>query len=270
MTTPATLSQIANLTELEYKNGWFEIDDEIYYGLKRLSSHGLMEFQKNPFKYFKKYLEGSVKDDSPALRFGSAFHDAALRPELFDARYRGMDGRSKEARGLKKDSTYSLLSPRDYECIKVMAHRLREHRVFKEFFLRTDLVIERAGLSQITLGENIIKTKIKPDIITDEALFDLKTTDDCTYFKFQESCERFGYYKQAAFYQHMSYQIDLKMRPFYFIVIEKYPPHSIGFYEVAQCRIDEAMSSLETSLYKYAEALKANQWNEPCDIMQII
>lgn len=94
-------------------------------------------------------------------------------------------------------------------------------------------------------------------------VFDLKTTKDASPEGFTESCWKFGYDVQAAFYlDALEYAGGPKANHFGFIAVENEPPYGvkIHFFRRDSKELRRARESYEAWMKYYAECLAKNNW----------
>ena len=69
---------------------YFDLDENVYHALHRMSATGIKEVDVSPGKYWARSWMNPDKKDKPATdaqRYGKAYHSAILEPELFAVNY---------------------------------------------------------------------------------------------------------------------------------------------------------------------------------------
>ncbi len=203
-------------------------------------------------------------EDTPAMAFGRALHDAVLEPETFTDRYTqeptGINKRTKAGREeyeifLKENSGKTILSNTDQTTIMTMTKKLREHKIF-------EMMLKDARIEHSIFWEDPgtgITCKCRPDIFIEKegVVVDLKTSVDASFHSFRKAIVNYSYDKQGAFYlDGVSAITEQTFKDFILVVIEKKPPHGIAIYNLVEPVIDAGRQLYKQDLQKYKEALE--------------
>jgi len=89
---------------------------------------------------------------------------------------------------------------------------------------------------------------------------DIKTCQDASPRAFERTMVTYGYYRQAAFYQHFAQQAGLDAESFVFIAVESSAPYAVGVYELDATALAVGWAETERLLAQYAECLAADDW----------
>ena len=200
-----------------------------YHAHEAVSKSGLDLIHKSPAHY-----KAARHEDTPALRFGTAFHCAVLENDRFNATYTVIEGdrRTKAVKDSIKDAEAAgkiILTADDFNAIMSMAQA-----VFKNPICAALL---RGSLKENSVFSELdgVRVKCRPDgwSIEKGVLFDLKSTEDASPEGFARTVAKYRYHVQDAFYRHVvasATNCDADDLSFIFIAIEKKPPFAVALY----------------------------------------
>lgn len=185
------------------KPGFWDVSDLVYYADKsHLSCSMLMDYAKSPRLFEMKYLfeqSEEQEDNSAALFFGRAFHEAILRPEMFEKSFKIKPkfGRKKadleaKAKWESENENAEFLSPEDFEKITGMMKSVERSGLLN---ISGERKIEQAARWKMAVSDNWMRPidpnferpeypnclwgKCKFDLIIDDHIFvDVKTISD--------------------------------------------------------------------------------------------
>lgn len=165
-----------------------------YRSIPRISNSDLTEFKNHLFGY-------SDKKPVKAFAFGTALHSQLLEP--------------KTAPPIPADV--------DAELLRYLSERVRKHR-----FCRWVLQFSRKeNLNLFTDPDTGLDCKSKIDILHKNRLIvDFKSTSSRDYRSFLETCVKYDYDRQAAFYLD-----SISASRFVFIGIQKVEPYDLFYFE---------------------------------------
>ena len=97
-----------------------------------------------------------------------------------------------------------------------------------------------------------IRDRCRPDWISSDAhtVVDLKTTQDASPKGFQKSIGQFGYHIQASWYMRVLQNLDVPVKEFIFIAIEKTAPFCVGVYRASEEMIEEGNKKVDEAIDK--------------------
>ncbi len=247
-----------------------------YHALDAINKSGLDHIAKSPAHY--QYAKAHPKAPTDAMILGTATHYGVLEPELlyknFFARPDGIDGRTKEGKAAladlaEKNVGKTILKSDDMAMIEGMMKAVRSHRVASS--LLSGGMAEKSCISQDS--EFGVLCKARPDYLTNaDAIIDLKTTDDASFFAFQRKVKSFRYHVQAAWY------LDVvnaaigreQFKRFILLTVEKDAPHGIVLYELDLQSIHLGRLEARRNLETYVECKKTDVWPSYSEAMQIM
>ncbi|NVO84479.1 PD-(D/E)XK nuclease-like domain-containing protein [Hymenobacter terrestris] len=150
------------------------------------------------------------RHNSPALTFGTAFHEAVLEP----ARY----------------CPPPTLAPAQRRLLDTLATAVRRNRYCRDLLYRGTPELTHTA----THAETGLPVKIRPDLLLTtprlgrRVLVDFKTTSCRDYAQFAATVEQYDYDRQAAFY------LDVMQADRFLIVgVQKRAPNDIWLLEVS-------------------------------------
>ena len=140
---------------------------------------------------------------------------------------------------LNKDK--DIITEIEFECIKGMENA---------FFGNEEIVDLLVGKKEVPMvwedSLSSIKCKGKVDIINNNTIVDIKTTQDASFEGFRRSAYKYGYNRQASYYLD-----GFGAKEFIFVVIEKKAPYNIGVYHCSDDFIDSGRKEYSDLLMKY-------------------
>jgi len=212
-----------------------EVPEDVYHQrqLGVASKSALDKIRRSPAHYHAWATCADEDEDTPALRFGRAFHTAVLEP----AKY-------QPAKSTKKDRE-------DAEAITGMVASLRAHPIAGRLL--------SGGHREVTIrwdaGGVPCKGRLDgyhPELLGGVA-FDLKSTTDASPEEFARSVARYGYARQEAFYRDGLAALGRAVPHFLFLVCEKAPPYCAAVYALSV----DAVSRGRVSIVRDLETLAA-------------
>lgn len=242
-----------------------------YHSDPAIGSSGIRSFISSPARYFADYLDPARerREATPAMAFGSAFHCAALEPDLYAKTYaaapEGLDRRTKEGKEFyaRAESVgITILKMQDAAAIERMVSVLHSHPLWPKHG-----EAERSIFHADT--ESGLKLKIRPDYSIRPCeefpfgeIHDLKTTIDASPQGFGKSAWGYGYLLQAAFYCDVwqaFYRTDQPPR-FVLWAQEKTAPYLVKPYVVTDEMLAYGRSLYVPVLPQIAACLQSGVW----------
>jgi exodeoxyribonuclease VIII len=228
------------------------------------------------------------KAPTPALLFGSAFHDLILLPDLFPTKWGVKEEKEKKPKEKKKTKKELAEMPVVEEVIEEQPVVEDKRHLFKEdeweaLHSMRDQFLAHPIASQIMDGAKCEQTifwrdkktnilcKCRPDIMRkDGILADLKTSSDGSFNVFRKDIVTWSYDKQAAHYlMGASAATGRRYESFLFIVVEKVPPYCIAIYNVNEAVLEAGAKLREEDLDKFFSSNKDNRFGYPIEIQEI-
>lgn len=243
-----------------------------YHALDAVGKSDLDLIAKSPAHW--KY---AVREETAAMRTGSAVHCAVLEPERFEAEYvcapdldkRTKAGKEAFAEFQAKHDGKTALEINEYCSICVLANTVRTHPRVNRL-----LSEGQPEVSALWKDEEFqIRCRARFDWLTPDGwLIDLKTTQDASAGAFARSCANYRYHVQAAWYLDAYQQAsggDLPLG-FIFIAVEKTAPYGIALYELDAEAVEQGRQLSRRDLARYAAAREMDCWpGYPTDIQPL-
>ena len=245
-----------------------------------VSASMLKVLMKSPLLYYMVFVLRSIKlPESKDLQFGSMFHTSVLEPDIFEDRYVTLpafefDPGNVTAKGERSDSKatsyyksrvkeFSLanvgktfVSQDDLNLVSAMTRAAWSHKDLNA------MLKARGDIETPIYWEDRIKKRCKPDKVIQDyhVILDLKTCDEANPANFANSCGKFGYFLQAAWYREALLETTGHDYRFIFAAISKKPPHEVGLYELKTEDIAWAESKAEQLVDELIGRTKTGDW----------
>jgi hypothetical protein len=205
-----------------------------------------------------RYLLNNPPAPTPAKLRGDALHLAVLEPDLLAERYVvpgscaavlksgerkgepcGAPGRSyvsgawfcdKHPHG-ETEETRQLLPLADFECCIAMRQAVLTHADAGPI-LAAAMQREVSIVFHWPSTDILCKARLDLPVFSHAAIGDVKTTLDASEPGFNRAVDRFGYYRQDAFYTTAAESAGFPVRDFYFIAVESQPHHGVAVHQL--------------------------------------
>lgn len=212
--------------------------EETYNKRKGIRRSDLWKLNRSPAHF--KYAQEHPVEQTAAMAFGSAVHEAVLTPRIFKKKYvvADFDARTKEGKALKQqylDEGKILLTKDQMEQINGIVASIKANPYAKR--LLTGKHETAHFWKDPETGEKCkCKTDCETDILDTHYVVDLKTCSSAETDEFVRDAIKFGYFMQAAMYTQGVKCHTGKDSIFIFVAVEKEPPYAVN---VIQCGEDE-------------------------------
>lgn len=243
-----------------------QITNAEYRKREGISASDLKRMMKSmaTWKYEKDHPE---ETDSPAFKFGRAYHKLMLEPDDFDNEFivspkfdrRTKEGKEAAAAFEKQAEGKEIIDEETYQTLLEMQTALYETP-----FVKLLIKGEHEKSFFWTDEETGIKCKCRPDSfgqVKDQYIcVDLKTTTTAETDKFMRGSLKFGYDIQAAHYCSGLESIFKKPFKFVFIAQEKTAPYLVNVLEADEYFMQNGSDLRLGLLKKYKECVAADKW----------
>lgn len=230
-----------------------------YHAADGISKSDLDLIHRSPAHY-----KAARHEDTPALRFGTAFHCAVLENDRFNATYTVIEG-DRRTSAVKasikeaKDAGKTVLDADDFNALMNMSQA-----VFKNPICAALL---RGSLKEHSVFAELdgVRVKCRPDGWSTEkgVLFDLKSTEDASPEGFARTVAKYRYHVQDAFYRHVvasATNCDADDLSFIFIAVEKKPPFAVALYQLDELAALQGWVDAREDLRRYKAAKESGKW----------
>lgn len=173
------------------------------------------------------------RKSTEALELGIAGHAAFLEPKVFARDYavwRGPDRRTKEGKAAWAEfqvhsAGKTVLEEENYEIASGIAAALQRNPQLDEF---------RPWQTEVTVLWTVdgVACKCRLDILSKDAIIDMKTTNDASPQGFGGQAGKYDYLGQMAMQQDAVAAVTGRRLPVHLLPVEKAPPHVGQVYVV--------------------------------------
>lgn len=235
-----------------------------YHALDAVGKSDLDMIARSPLHWKQRAFS---REETSAMRIGSAVHCAVLEPERFNDRYvqmpnqidrRTKAGKEEYAEFLAAHDGKAIIDMTDMDLCMSVADAVRSHPRAAAL-----LSTGQPEVSALWKDEEFgVRCRARYDWLTSESvLIDLKTTQDASPRAFAKSCAGFRYHVQAAWYLDSYLQAtgDLPLG-FVFIAVEKTAPYAVALYELDAEAVDFGRQLARRDLARYANAREFDTW----------
>lgn len=241
-----------------------DLTNEQYHAHPAISHSMIMSFLKSPAKCWYNYIRDNAADfreETEAMRFGTAVHTAILEPKEFEAQYTqfvklsgtGSVVINKLAMEEIKRSGKTIISDQDQAIIDLMKTNFGQCGYAKECLDKSTI----EGSVFWKDAESGVDLKCRPDFFTENVAFDLKTSGNVDPYDFGKSVYDYGYHVQAAMnLDGLTAVTGREYSAFVILAFEKTKPYPLVAYV-----IDDEAIAIGRSQYKEA-AKKIAEYNE--------
>lgn len=255
-----------------------DVSPVIYHQRHRgLVSKSVLDLVRRSPAHYKAWLDETAPDeDTPALRFGQAFHCALLEPERFAKEFatepdfgdcRKTDSTSTEDAKANKTRREewraehegaTLLDADDGSAIRGMVASIHRHPLAGKMI--------RDGVSELTLkwtdSETGLTCKSRLDYYVESLgmIVDAKSTLDARWDPFRRDMVKFGYEVQDALYRNAALELGLAVQHFVFLAVEKVVPYAVATYTLDEAGIGSGFSKATAAMRELAHCVATDTW----------
>ena len=210
------------------------------------------------------WKEEHPQKQTDAMLKGTALHDCVLLPDVYKEQY--IKGPTNDKRTKKwhafvsSHSPTTVLTPNMHADVTAMSSALWENDRIREIVKHPTVWREVSCWAHHPVFQVICK--FRPDIIVDNWIYDIKTTNAPQWRPFRHTVFQFHYHAQAAFYMDMARMLGLDIEGFRFIVVGSKPPYDTAIYELDDELMDEGRQFYTNGLQAYSDYLtSSDRWS---------
>ena len=204
------------------------VDDSFYYSDYEFvtnSQLGLIKKDVRTYKMMRDHPE--LRKETLPMIFGRAYHVAMLEPNEFNDKVLVFNSATRTTKGYKEfkadnSNAPTIILQKEYDKIMYMQDVLFSHNEVNDLLQKEG---EREIANAWKDDDSDVFCKGKADYRNGKTLIDLKTTGDGSFYGFSNSCKKYGYDRQAAFYMD-GFNCD----EFVFITQEKERPYNVSIF----------------------------------------
>ena len=252
-----------------------DLSNEEYHADSAISRSGIMNFLESPFKFYANYIENihgakQLKESTPAMEFGSVFHEKILEPAKFIAHY-GVKPKKvllKDVGRKLYDEYNDYMNTLEKARCKILEHDTWCQLTNMELALRGHkdawFLIEGAMYEQSYFWEDEhsgIMVKCRPDILHDNMIVDLKTIRSASSRTYQREMIDSGYHIQGAMIREGIKQCTGKdIKTVINVCIEKTYPYAIGIKIISESALEAGHVKFKQALLDIKRCKQENHW----------
>lgn len=211
-------------------------------------------------------------EETPAMRFGRAFHTGVLEPHLFDEEYvtmpadcrvgsgTGQRSRKEAFEAMAAQKGQTIINPEDRDSISTMRAAIFANPEAAKLLQAGERELSGYWYDPI---ETDIFCRMRIDWLNRDArlLVDLKSTADARPHAFTRIAYDKGYHIEAAWFLYGTSQLTkVEHRDFYFVAVEVDPPHGVMVYKASEEFILEGLRACSRGVSIYKECITINEW----------
>lgn len=217
------------------------LTNEEYHASEGISSTGIRKVIEGTPAHYKAYLN-KKPESTPAMKLGTAIHEAILEPNIFEGKYvckpDGMNFTTVEGKAWKSDQkNKEIISFDDFHMIREIQKQFRTDPALRQLFSGGE--VEQSYFWECPVTGLLCKTR--PDYFDGTRVIDIKTAESASPQAFQRSIAKYNYHIQSQFYLRGLSQITNRhLTDFIHIVIEKQAPYSVACYVLDDASLERA------------------------------
>ena len=219
-------------------------DDSFYYSDYEFVTNSQLGLIKKDVRTYKMMRDNpELNKETMPMIFGRAYHVAMLEPNDFNNKVLVFDSATRTTKGFKgckenNPKAPTIILQKEYDKIMYMQDVLFSHSEVRD-------LLQSEGEREIANAwkdeDTNVFCKGKADYRNGKTLIDLKTTVDGSFYGFSNSCKKYGYDRQSAFYMD-GFNCD----EFVFITQEKERPYNVSIFYAGDQFVDRGRNE-----YKY-------------------
>ena len=194
-----------------------------YHKQSGISSSAVKAVYKKSLAHWK----GERRVQTAAFSLGSAVHALLLEEDrnlvVKGPKTRRSKSFTDQEEKLKPDQI--LLTEIEYHIAHRMAKETLNNKNCKKLLRHKDRQNEVSIFSECPKTGLVLKTRPDLYILSEGAVYDVKTTQDASPSGFAKECWKYSYDLQAAFYIYVCNLADIEVNSFSFISVEKSAPY---------------------------------------------
>jgi len=203
-------------------------NDSFYYSDYEFVTNSQLGLIKKDVRTYKMMRDNpELNKETLPMIFGRAYHVAMLEPNEFNKKVLVFNSATRTTKGYKDFKADNLNAPtiilqKEYDKIMYMCDVLFGHSEVRDLL---QVEGEREIANAWKDEDTGVFCKGKADYRNGKTLIDLKTTGDGSFYGFSNSCKKYGYDRQSAFYMD-GFGCD----EFLFITQEKERPYNVSVF----------------------------------------
>lgn len=245
---------------------------EDYFADRTCVNHSSLEvFRRSSREYQGRFVSVTIPEPAPTaqMRLGTFLHVAVLEPAIWRAERAvapDVDLRTKVGKAAWEDFQANargkyILSAEEDGLVSGMAAGVRANGLVADW-------LDRPGETEHAIRWQDPATglwcKALLDFLSGSVILDLKSASDPHAEAFARSVQRFGYHRQAAWYQNgVGEALNIDDSLFVHVVIGSAPPHECFAYVLEPDAISLGRQQNARSLERLAFCRDSGSWDSP-------
>lgn len=230
-----------------------------YRAAEGVNQSTLKELRRSPAHY--KWALTHPPEDTAALRLGRAAHAAILTPTAYKRDFATAPADNRNTKAYREFSAsapegVTVLLPSEAEKVREMVKAYRSAPEARQLLRHTRREVPVFWRD----ADTGILCKGRFDALSSTAVIDIKTTRDASTRAFQREAMRYGYHIQAAHYLAAAEATKGRRFDWYFLLIEKDPPHAVHILKASPGFIDAGMLERLQLMATLKRCMDADQW----------
>jgi len=222
-----------------------------YHSLESISASDLKAIAECPAKWH--YNKSNLKEETDAMRQGTAIHTAILEPHLYDEQIavlskidrRTKAGKDAYAEFVESSKEKTIITQDQNEIAQSCKDSVMADNIASQLLTHNEALIEQSLFW--TDPETGIECRTRPDYIGN-AVIDIKSTRNASPQSFMRDAYNMQYHIQAAFYLDGVRANGMEINKFVFIVIEKDAPFIVQTYVADDAFIERGREDYKKAL----------------------
>jgi hypothetical protein len=221
---------------------------------------------KSPYHFWYEVFSGNakIKEPTPSMNVGSAFHTFLLEPHKFYEEYailpsidrRTTKGKEAYAVFIDEHQGKIILTNDQFEEVLNMVENIKKHEIVTT--LLDEAVFEKSIFW--TDKETGLQFKARPDIWAAKMVVDVKTTSDASEYAFQRSAMNYDYFLQAGMMYEACQVIGRPFEMFVNLVCEKEEPYIPAVYMMNSDSVQYGIDQFHKLKKQLKECLETDKW----------
>jgi|TARA_R110000744_G_scaffold38003_5_gene86978 hypothetical protein len=229
-----------------------DMTNEVYHATAGISSSPVKTVYKKSLSHWK----GEKRRQTAAFTMGSAVH-ALLLEENKNIVVKGPKTKASKAfKDLEEtlDGEQILLTEVEWYTAKAISKGALSNPTIKSLLRHKDRQNEVSIFVECEDTGLMLKTRPDLMILSEQGLYDVKTTQDASPRGFSKECTLYAYDIQAAFYLYVCQLAGLDVKEFSFLAVEKSAPYVSHMHVVGPELLESATIRMKQVLRTIAEA----------------
>jgi hypothetical protein len=244
-----------------------EEPDHVYHAAPGISSSGLKRLLESP-AHFKIPMK-----DSPAMKFGRAFHCKMLEPARFTDAYKmspGFDRRTKDGKAAAAAFDLDLATSKaeiieldDIERLEAMQRSALRNPIVSHLLTHADMKEQ-----SIYVPEGGFVKKARADAVTGPVILDIKTIASAAGDHCLRAIMNHKYHLSAWWYLDLHQKAGVEVSEFVWAFVESTEPHGVRLYRATDQLLAIGAKEAKIAFDLYISCCESGSW--PCYDADII